>query len=199
MLPPRPVLATAILLVGGLAWSLSAAPPVVARLEDAGRWEGQSVALVGWAVDVRRDEAATRFALVDGTHRVAIRVADPDAELVAGDRVQAAGRLTRWQGDLRLDVEDGKAVRVLPIPATEAAATPTWAELAARPHDWMGRPLLLRGIVEGKVLREGGHSVTLGDGAWPSAGPVQVRGFLRDDPTCLCHRLDAREVRPWTP
>lgn len=199
MLPPRPVLATAILLVGGLAWSLADSPPVVARLEEAARWEGQSVAFEGWAVDVRRDEAATRFVLVDGTHRVAVRVSDPDADLVAGDRVQVAGRLTRWQGDLRLDVEDHQAVRVLPGPSAGATATPAWHELAARPEDWTGRPLLLRGIVDGDVLREAGYSVAVGDGAWPAAGPVQVIGFLREDPACLCHRLDAREVRPWTP
>ncbi|MHB1262306.1 MAG: hypothetical protein ACYC2H_11395 [Thermoplasmatota archaeon] len=196
MLPPRPVLAAALLLVGGLAWSLGNAPPVVADLATAARWEGQTVALVGWATELRHDVDATRFLLVDGTHLIAVRVADADADVVPGDRVRAEGRLTRWLGDLRLDVEDAGRLRIVPGPD---ATSPTWDELAARPEDWTGRPLLLRGTVDGDHLRDGGRSVALGEGPWPTEGPVRVRGFLRDDPACLCHRLDAREVWPWTP
>lgn len=196
MLPPRPVLAVAVLLVGGLAWSLGAEPPVVAALADAARWEGQAVALEGWATGLRHETEATRFSLVDGTHVVAVRVADADTDLVAGDRVRAEGRLTRWQGALRLDVEDRDRLRIVPGPGWDS---PTWDELGAEPGAWAGRPLLLLGTVDGDRLVHGGRSLALGDGAWPTEGPVQVRGFLREDPACLCHRLDAREVWPWTP
>lgn len=198
MLPPRPVLATAILLVGGLAWSLASSPPPLATLADAARWEGQSVTLEGWASDVRWGPDGSRFVLVDGTHSVPVRVA-ADGESAApatGDRVQAAGRLSRWQGELRLDVEDAADVRPTAGPA---AAAPTLAEVAADPLAWQGRPVLLRGIVEDRHLADGPRSVALGDGPWPAEGPVQARGLLRWDAACLCHRLDAREVWPWTP
>src|SRR5688572_26981513 len=99
MLPPRPVLASAILLVGGLAWSLASSPPPLADLSEAARWEGQSVTLEGWASEVRRSADGTRFVLVDGPHAVPVRVSgtaaaggtdegDEDAGAIsAGDRV----------------------------------------------------------------------------------------------------------------
>src|SRR5688500_5772734 len=110
MLPPRPVLAAAIFLVGGLAWSLASAPAPLEDLADAARWEGQAVTLEGWASEVRRGADGTRFVLVEGPHAVPVRVSGIAADaggggFSAGDRVQASGRLSRWQGELRLDVE----------------------------------------------------------------------------------------------
>jgi hypothetical protein len=199
MLPPRPVLASAILLVGGLGWSLASAPPPVAELSEAARWEGQTVALQGWATEVRGGADATRFLLVDGAHSLQVRVAAGAGAapgFAAGDRVEAAGRLSRWQGELRLEVEDPAGVRRTEGPA---ASSPTLEDVAAAPQAWQGRLILLRGVVADGRLTEGTRSVALGDGAWPGEGPVQARGLLRWDGGCLCHRLDAREVWPWTP
>lgn len=200
MLPPRPLLAAAVLLVGGLAWSVAVLPPPVASLAEAARWDGQAVTLEGWARDVRVDATGLRFTLVDGGHQVAVRVATTDAAAepspVSGDRVQASGRLGRWQGQLRLDVEASDALRIVP---GARLATPTWSEVTADPAAWEGTPILLRGEVDRGHLREGSRSIALGDGAWPSGGSVQARALLRHDPSCLCHRLDAREVWPWTP
>lgn len=205
MLPPRPVLAAAILLVGGLAWSLASVPPPLASLADASRWEGQSVTLEGWASDVRSGADGARFVLVDGVHAVAVRVSSAPAGgpapglgsgLVAGDRVQASGRLSRWQGELRLDVEDAADLRPVAGPP---AGHPSLADLAAEPDDWRGRLVLVSGVVEDDRLSDGPRSVALGEGPWPADGPVQARGLLRWDAACLCHRLDAREVWPWTP
>lgn len=200
MLPPRPVLACAILLVGGLAWSLASAPPPVADLSEAARWEGQTVALQGWATEVRSGVDATRFLLVDGAHSLQVRVgaAAGDAPgFGAGDRVEAFGRLSRWQGELRLEVEDPADVRRTAGPT---ASAPTLEDVAADPQAWQGRPILLRGVIADDRLTEGPRSVALGEGPWPAAeGPVQARGLLRWDAGCLCHRLDAREVWPWTP
>ena len=198
MLPPRPVLACAILMVGGLGWSLASAPPPLATLAEAARWEGQAVTLEGWVGGVRASADGIRFVLLDGTHSVAVRVvtAGEDPGFGAGDRVQASGRLTRWLGELRLDVEDPADVRPTAGPA---AATPTLAEVAADPQAWQGRLALLRGVVADGRLSDGPRSVALGEGPWPREGPVQARALLRWDAACLCHRLDAREVWPWTP
>jgi hypothetical protein len=166
-------------------------------LAEAGLWEGQSVRLDGWATDVRPGADGTRFTLVDGADSVAVRVSSSGETAPSpGDRVQVAGRLGRWQGQLRLDVEDGDAVHVVPGPK---AAEPSWGDLATQPEAWRGRLVLVRGQVEEGRLRDGSHSVMLGEGPWPKEGAVQARGLLRDDPSCLCHRLDAREVWPWTP
>lgn len=199
MLPPRPVLAAAILLVGALAWSLGSAPPPVAALADAARWEGQSVSLEGWASDVRPGADGLRFVLVDGTQAVAVRVAPGTMDgpgLAAGDRVQASGRLSRWQGQLRLDVEDPSDLHLAAGPPSSAQAL---KDLAADPAAWQGRLVVLRGVVDDGRLADGPFSVALGEGPWPDEGPVQASGLLRWDGRCLCHRLDAREVRPWTP
>lgn len=197
MLPPRPLLAASILLVGGLAWSVTALPPPAVNLADAARWEGQSVQLEGWARDIRSGPEGLRFTLVDDGYAVAVRASGSIADVpLAGDRVQAAGRLGRWQGQLRLDVEEADAVRVV---QGLAEATPSWADLAQDPQAWLAKPIRLAGVVEGGRLHDGSRSVALGDGPWPSQGAVQVLGVLRDDPACLCHRLDAREVRPWRP
>jgi hypothetical protein len=197
MLPPRPLLASALLLVGGLGWSLASSPPPVSSLAEAGRWEGQSVTLEGWASDVRQDPEGVRLVLVDGADAVPVRVSSALAETIAtGDRIQASGRLARWQGSLRLEVEDASGVQLV---AGAAAVLPTLAEVAAAPADWQGRLLLVRGLVADGRLSDGPWSVALGDGPWPEAGPVRGRGLLRWDAACLCHRLDAREVWPWTP
>jgi hypothetical protein len=200
VLPPRPLLAAAILLVGLLAWSVSALPPPLTSVEAAGRWEGQTVTVEGWAQDLRAQADGIRLLLVDSGHAVAVRApAESDAGegLQEGDRVRATGRLGRWQGQLRLDVETPDGVRRI---ADARSESPSWSDLALRPDRWEGRPLLLRGEVDdGRLLGPDGHAITLGEGPWPRDGTVQARGFLREDPKCLCHRFDAREVWPWTP
>jgi hypothetical protein len=200
VLPPRPLLAASIFLVGLLGWSVSAVPPPLSSLEAAARWEGQTVTVEGWVQDLRAQPDGLRLVLVDGGHALAVRApadASVDGSLQDGDRARATGRLGRWQGQLRLDVE---TVDGLQRVADTRPDSPSWTQLVTDPTAWEGRPLLLRGEVAGGVLAgQDGHSVALGDGPWPRAGAVQVRGFLRDDPSCLCHRLDAREVWPWTP
>lgn len=204
MLPPRPLLAAAILLVGLLAWSVSALPPPLTSLEEAARWEGQTVSVEGWVQGLRAQPDGLRFVLVDGAQALAVRApvdASSGDPLQDGDRTRATGRLGRWQGQLRLDVETAEGLRRI----TDArSASPSWPDLALRPDEWQGRPLLLRGEIAsavggGLLLGPDGHSIALGEGPWPREGWVQVRGVLREDPTCLCHRLDAREVWPWTP
>jgi hypothetical protein len=218
MLPPRPLLAAALLLVGVLAWSVSALPAPVSSLASVARWEGQSVTVEGWVQDLRVLPDGVRLVLVDGGHALAVRApaeavaahaegsqdspggGDADASgrsLQDGDRARATGRLGRWQGRLSLDVETAGGLHRV---ADERPGSPSWPELAARPAGWEGRPILVRGLVDDGALHgPGGHSVALGSGPWPRDGNVQVRGFLRADPACLCHRLDAREVWPWTP
>lgn len=197
VLPPRPLLACAILLVAGLGWSVASLPPPAASLAEAARWEGQTAAFEGWATQVKGDAEGSRFTLVDGTHALAVRVgATLGDSVVAGDVVQVAGRVSRWQGQLRLDVADATEVRVV---AGGAAPTMAWSDLTADPQAAEGRPILLRGLVDDGRLRDGPRSIALGDGPWPDSGFVQARGLVRWDAGCLCHRLDAREVWPWTP
>jgi hypothetical protein len=191
------LLAAAILLVGGLAWSVASLPPATADLADAARWEGQTVALGGWASDVHQSADGSRFTLVDGSAAVAVRVIVPtEPPVAAGDRVQATGRLGRWQGQLRLEVETPAGIRRLPEAQAES---PAWDDVASDPAHWQGHLLLLRGEVDDGRLRDGPNSVALGEGPWPRTGSVQARGLLRNDPACLCHRFDAREVWAWTP
>lgn len=199
--------------MGGLAWSVAGRAPPEASLADAARWEGQTVAMEGWAADVRPDGAGMRLRLVDGAHAVDVRVegnvvapvggeipgppGSPAATAPAdGDRVRAVGRLSRWQGALRLEVEAGD---LLAIPGP-APATPSREALAADPAAWSGRLVRLSGEVADGWLVERGHGVAIGRGAWPgaAAGLVSATGLLRYDGGCLCHRLDAREVQPWT-
>lgn len=199
MLPPRSLLAAAILLVGALTWSVAAKPAPLATVDDAARWEGQTVTLEGWVQEMRTEPDALRFNLIDGQDAVAVRSVGPepsDLPVQSGDRVQATGRLARWQGQLRLEIEDPRHLRVV-APLTVSA--PSWTELSANPEAWNGRLILLSGEVKDDRLHDGPRSVALGEGPWPTHGFIQSRGFLRADPNCLCHRLDAREVWPWTP
>jgi hypothetical protein len=200
MLPPRPLLASAILLVGGLAWSIADSPPPAASLAEAIEWEGQAVTLTGWATDVQQTADGARFTLVDGGDAVAVRVGAPLAlQLHAGDAVEAAGRLGRWQGQLRLDVEDADDVRLKQQHGVAPTVALSWDDLTTDPDAWAGRPVLLRGTVSDGRLVDGKSSIALGEGAWPRDGRVQAQGLVRWDGDCLCHRLDAREVWPWTP
>jgi hypothetical protein len=136
---------------------------------------------------------------VDGSDAVAVRVGSPLAmELHAGDRLAVSGRLGRWQGQLRLDVEDADSLRLRLAAPAPSTALP-WEDLVQAPEAWTGRPILLRGTVADGRLVEGGHSIALGEGAWPHDATVRAQGLVRWDPDCLCHRFDAREVWPWTP
>jgi hypothetical protein len=196
VLPPRPLLALCVLLVGALAWSVAVRPPPDVPLADAERWEGQTVRVEGWAQDIR---PGPRFTLVDGGRALDVRTPQIDAHRLPGigDWVRAEGRLSRWDGALVLDVDaaDADALRVTAGPRPVQLG---WSELA-EPGHWRGTLLRLAGRVEDGRLRGDGASIALGDGPWPASGRVVATGLLRFDPTCVCHRLDAREVRPSGP
>lgn len=192
MLPPRPLLALCVLLVGLLSWSVAARPPPTVAIEDAARWEGQTVRVEGWASDSRKEDDGLRLVLTDAGRALQVRSAS-DVHPGIGDRVEATGRLSRWQGMLRLDAD---ALRVLGGPKPVQTS---WHDLAESPADWRGTPIRLMGRIHDGLLSGDGASVALGDGPWPSSGVVAATGLLRYDTGCLCHRFDAREVRPWTP
>lgn len=201
VLPPRPLLAIALLLLGGLAWTVDGRAPPQVDLADAARWEGQAVVVEGWAQSVRTQEGSLRFALAEGGNAVAVRVAggpDPGRpSLAAGDRVTVEGRLLRSpSGDLQLLADGAAAVRRV---AGGAVAEPGWDAVAAEPAAWAGRPLRLTGIVARGELRSEGYALRAGTGPWPDEGAVAVEGFLRYDGGCLCFAFDAVAVRPWTP
>jgi hypothetical protein len=192
VLPPRPLLALCVLLVGLLSWSVAARPAPSVALADTAQWEGQTVRVEGWVAESREG----RLVLVDGGHRIQV-----DARLAGqrpgiGDRVEATGRLTRWQGFLRLELDEADGLRRLEGPEP---LHPSWHDLAREPERWKGTLLGLKGTVRDGLLVGEGASLALGDGQWPTAGPVLAIGLLRHDPACVCHRLDAREVRAWSP
>jgi hypothetical protein len=198
VLPPRPLLALCLLLVGLLAWSVAARPAPGIPLADAARWEGQAVRVEGWASGVRQDDDGLRLTLTDGGHALQVHAPPmpPSDRPGLGDRVEAEGRITRWQGILRLEADDATALRTLGGPRP---VQPSWHDLAAEPGHWAGIPIRLQGMVVGdRLLGDDGASLALGDGPWPESGPAQATGVLRFDPACVCHRLDVREARPWT-
>lgn len=197
MLPPRPLLALCVLLIGLLSWSVAARPQPEVALADAARWEGQSVRTEGWASDLRvARDGSLALTLVDGGQALQVDAPPSTAHPGIGDRVEAAGRLSRWQGALRLDVEGPTGLRIVDGPRPIQAS---WQDLSASPDRWHGVSIRLHGQVVGERLIGDGASLALGTGPWPQSGPVQATGLLRFDPACVCHRLDAREVRPWTP
>lgn len=198
MLPPRPLLALCLLLVGLLAWSVTAHPAPDVAVADAARWEGQAVRVEGWASDVRQDGDGLRLTLTDGGHALQVHAppTPPHERPGLGDRVEAEGRLSRWQGILRLEADEAAAIRTLGGPRP---VQPSWHDLASDPDPWSGIPIRLAGrVADGRLVGDGA-SLALGTGPWPASGHVQATGVLRPDPSCLCHRFDAREVRPWSP
>lgn len=200
-LPPRPLLAVCLVLLGGLAWTVEDRDLPRVGPADAALWEGQAVVLEGWTQAIAPlPDGGLRLRLVDGTHAVAARLPALEGSgvaLAAGERVAVAGRLLRSpSGDLQLLVDDAASLQRLAGPP---AAEPGWEALAADPGAWTGRPLRLLGSVEGGELHGRDHAVRLADGPWPASGPVEAVAFLRFEPGCLCYVADAREVRPWTP
>jgi hypothetical protein len=198
VLPPRPLLALCLLLVGLLSWSVAARPAPAVPLADAARWEGQTVRVEGWASGVEQDDGGLRLTLTDQGHTLQVHAPPlpPHGRPGLGDRVQAEGRLSRWQGILHLEADDASAIQPLSGPRP---VQPSWHDLADAPDQWSGIPVRLTGQVrDGQLLGEG-TALALGDGPWPESGSVQATGLLRFDPACVCHRLDAREVRPSTP
>ncbi len=167
------------------------APAQAIHPRDAARHEGQTVAVEGvatsvqvwgdaWRVDVARDGDALPVVL------------EGDAPGL-GSWLYAEGRLRRQGGSLVLDAE-----RTSDVPPP-APATPSWDALAADPEGWQETWLRLDGTVERGELRDGaGHALHLGDGPWPREGAVTAWGVLAWDGGCLCHRLHASRVAPWT-
>lgn len=211
VLPPRPLLAACLVLLGGLAWTVEGRPPPTIAPAEAPLWEGQAVVVEGWAQDVGQTSGgALRFAIVEGRHAVAARMTGPGEAgaggaggagagppMQTGDRVAVPGRLARGTGgDLQLLVDDPGGVRRI---AARAAAVGDWASIAASPAEWTGLPLRLAGLVDDDAWGSAGHVLRLGEGPWPKGGAVEAEGFLRYDAACLCYAFDAVRVWPWTP
>jgi hypothetical protein len=199
VLPPRPLLAACLVLLGALAWAVEGRPPPTVSPGEAWRWEGQAVVVEGWALGVSKGgDGGVRMTLSDGGSGLATRLGDvPAMPLANGDRLSVAGRIMRGPaGDLTLLVDDPSSLRRVAGPDAEPADLAT---VALDPGRWSGRLLRLSGTVERGHLQAGGRTARLGDGPWPSEGPVQADGFVRYDPGCLCHAVDAVQVRPWTP
>lgn len=165
-------------------------------MSDAQAWDGQTVALEGWAQDVLQGaDGVLRLTLVDGSASVAVRIG-ADADVREGERLSATGRLSRTGGSLTLLVDASGQVRSLAQPTAER---PSWSALADDPTAWTGRRITLDGAIDrGRFVGEGATLQT-GSGPWPRAGLATVTGLLRYEPECLCHVLDADGVRPWTP
>lgn len=207
MLPPRPLLAACLVLLGLLGWSADQRGLPEASVADAARWEGQAAVVEGWAQEVRVDGAgALRLRLVDRGAALDVRLAAAEppgaggaaasAPFSTGDRLAVAGRLARLSAGLVLLPDGWEDVHVV---AGAPAERPGWDAVARDPAAWAGRPLELEGTVEAGRLRGDGASLQAGDGPWPRSGRVAALVLLRYEPGCLCHVADAREVRPWTP
>ena len=109
-------------------------------------------------------------------------------------RVEAIGRVGRSAGQLALFADSQDDVAAVPPPPPHRVA---WVDLAADPEAWAGQAILVRGTVAAGVLRDGdGHRMTLGDGPWPSKGPVEATAAVSYEPSCACHVLTASEVHP---
>ncbi|HET6399085.1 MAG TPA: hypothetical protein VFH47_05985 [Candidatus Thermoplasmatota archaeon] len=186
----RLLLTASIVLLAALQ-ALAWRPPPQVDLADAARHEGQEVRVTGLVRDARPVEGGgARFLLVDGGHGLGVRTQEGG---VPQGRVAVEGRLLRIHGALTL-LADGAPQEVAPPPAADVALK----DLAAAPAAFAG-PLRVVGTVEGGHLRAHGHQARLGDGPWPRSGPVEAIVDVRYEPRCLCHVLDASEVRPWTP
>lgn len=197
MLPPRPLLAACLLLLGGLAWSVHGTPAPRIALDDAARWDGQAVRVEGWAQGVARTSAgSTRFLLVEAGAGLSVLAPAPGVEVGEGDRVIVSGRLLRGPTGMTLLAEDAGDLRSLVQPEPER---PALRQLAAEPGEWAGRRVELRGTVAQGGLEADGVSLATGEGPWPRSGAVLAVGLVRYEAACVCHRFDATEVRPWTP
>lgn len=166
-------------------------------IADASQWEGQNVRLEGWVEGVRTEpDGVLRFQLADSGTAIAVRAAGGTDDVSNGDRLAAAGRLSRSAGALVLLVEAGNDLRVVQEPAAEH---PTWPQVGESPQEWTGRRIVLAGAVQQGRLVGDGVSISLGEGPWPKDGAkVEATGLLRYERDCVCHAFDASEVRPWT-
>lgn len=113
MLPPRPLLALCLLLMGLLAWSVSARPAPDVPLGAIAPWEGQEVRTEGVATQVHADAAGLRFSLLDAGHALSVHGPSVPAPPQDGSPVRVTGRVTRWQGALRLELDDAEALQAL--------------------------------------------------------------------------------------
>jgi hypothetical protein len=195
VLPPRPLLALSLLAFAALSTAVQVQPQAHILPGEASLWEGQTVQVQGWVADLRTDDRGrARFSLAQqGTSLATIA---EDARVEPGSFVVATGRIARLGGHLVLLVERPDGVAAGPAPDALPVAL---RDAAQDPAKWTDRLLALRGEVDAGRLRDGSTSIALGEGPWPRRGAIEVDAFLRYDASCLCHRLDAREVRPWTP
>ena len=185
---PRATTALAIAMLALLTWSA----PGAARIHpaDAAAHEGQRVLVEGVVVDVR--------AWPDGDVRTTIAqdgaglVVQHDGEAPRrGAWLAAAGNLRRAGGELRLHADS------VTWQAAPASATTPLALIALEPAAFVGRFVSVRGEADSTWLRDGDHAIRLGDGPWLT-GAVRADGTIGYDAGCVCHRLHAGAVRPWS-
>lgn len=193
---PRRLLGLAVLAVACLPLALDAAPAAPVGPADADRAEGGTARVQGLVTDVRvRPDGSSRLTLAADGHAIEVDV-QGRTDATPGAWAVAEGRVLRTGGRLLLWVEDAAQIWAALPPAV---ASPSWSQVAADPGRWSG-PLRLAGLVERESLRDlDGHRVALGSGPWPAEGAVEATGALLYEPACLCHRLHAARVDPWTP
>jgi hypothetical protein len=191
-LRPRNAVAACALLLAA-SWTLAHREPPEVPLRELAPHEGGAVAVQGLATRVRTEEGRTRYELrADG---VALRATAPALALAEGAWVRAEGRLVRSGGSLLLVSDEAAQVQAGQAPALPAA----WAQVAARPWEHLDRPLELAGtLASGRLRGDDGQAVALAGQDLPRSGAARVRGHLAYDDGCLCFRLHAAEVLPWT-
>jgi hypothetical protein len=203
-LPPPPLACLcALALLAGLACiAYGPGTPTISPAQAA-LYEGQGpVHVAGLADQLSLRDGGASHLQVHGDGGALDLAVQAEVHAADGDWVEARGRIGRSAGRLTLFVASAADIRTLPGP--EPAQVP-WRALAEDPASWSHRPLRLSGWVERGALRDhDGHSVQLGNGAWPAKGAVRAAGFVAYDPGCLCHRFHARQVetleaKPWTP
>lgn len=190
MLSTRRLIALCIAGLAGVGALAEAGPGQVISPAEAIHWEGQPVTLQGVVRQLRTDR--------DGHHRFDL-VADGAAlparldggSLREGDAITATGRLARLNGVLTLLADDVRR------PATDLVGERVGLDALARdPASWTGRVVEVQGVVERGHLRGAGVAIGLGDGGWPTAGPVTAPVLLGYDSACACYRL--HRVSAWS-
>lgn len=196
MTPPRPRLLVAAAAAQAALLAVLAhgqAAPAIAP-GDARAHEGLGdVRVAGLVTQVEPAADGTRVRLAAaGAHLDAwVRA---EVHLPLGAWVEAAGRVGRVGGTLALFVDGPEGLRTA-VPM--GVPRPAWADLAAHPEAWRGRPIELDGTVARGRLADGdGHRLALGAGPWPASGPVRATAVLLYDPACLCDTLAASAVAP---
>lgn len=190
MLSTRRLVALCVAGLAGIGALAEAGPGHVISPADAIHWEGQPVAVQGVVRQLRTDR--------DGQHRFDL-VADGAAlptrldggPLRDGEAITATGRLARLNGVLTLLADEVRG------PVNDQAGQRVGLDALARdPSSWTDHAVEVQGLVERGQLRGAGVAIGLGDGAWPTTGPVTATVLLGYDSACACYRLD--RVAAWS-